>query len=72
MDREAWQAIVHRVAKSQTGLKSLSRHTYKVGRSKYLIFDIHMHFNTICFPINLTNIYQDFYSSKIRTLCPLN
>ena len=24
MDREAWQAIVHRVAKSQTRLKSLS------------------------------------------------
>ena len=24
MDREAWQAAVHRVAKSQTGLKRLS------------------------------------------------
>ena len=28
MDREAWQAIVHRVAKSRTWLKWLSRHTY--------------------------------------------
>ena len=26
MDREAWQAIVHRVTKSQTGLKQLSMH----------------------------------------------
>ena len=26
MDREAWQATVHRVAKSQTGLKRLSTH----------------------------------------------
>ena len=26
-DRGAWQAIVHNVAKSQTKLKSLSRHT---------------------------------------------
>ena len=27
MEREAWQATVHRVAKSQTGLKQLSMHT---------------------------------------------
>ena len=26
MEREAWQATVHRVAKSQTGLKRLSTH----------------------------------------------
>ena len=65
MNRGAWQATVHRVAKSQTRLKSLSRHAYKVGRSKYSIFDIHMHFNTICFPINLTHIYSEFYSSEI-------
>ena len=26
MDRGAWQAVVHRVAKSQTQLKQLSRH----------------------------------------------
>ena len=29
MDREAWQAIVHGVAKSQTGLKQLSMHAGK-------------------------------------------
>ena len=29
MDRGAWQAIVHRVAKSQTQLKELSMHTYR-------------------------------------------
>ena len=28
MDRGAWQAIVHRVAKSQTQLKQLSMHSY--------------------------------------------
>ena len=28
MDRGAWQATVHRVAKSQTGLKQLSTHTH--------------------------------------------
>ena len=28
MDRGAWQAIVHRVTKSQTQLKQLSMHTY--------------------------------------------
>ena len=28
MDRGAWQAIVHRVAKGQTGLKKLRMHTY--------------------------------------------
>ena len=27
MDRETWQAIVHRVTKSRTGLKLLSTHT---------------------------------------------
>ena len=27
MDRGAWQAVVHRVAKSQTRLKRLSTHT---------------------------------------------
>ena len=30
MDRRAWQAIVHRVAKSQTQLKQLSTHAYMV------------------------------------------
>ena len=29
MDREAWQATVHRVAQSQTQLKQLSTHGYK-------------------------------------------
>ena len=29
MDREAWQATDHRVAKSQTRLKQVSRHTLK-------------------------------------------
>ena len=29
MDRAAWRATVHRVAKSQTGLKRLSMHTYR-------------------------------------------
>ena len=28
MDRGTWQATVHRVAKSQTQMKSLSTHTY--------------------------------------------
>ena len=28
VDRGAWQAIVHRVAKGQTGLKKLRMHTY--------------------------------------------
>ena len=28
MDRGAWRAMVHRVAKSQTRLKQLSTHTY--------------------------------------------
>ena len=28
MDRGAWQAVVHRVTKSQTQLKQLSMHTY--------------------------------------------
>ena len=28
MDRGVWRAIVHRVAKSQTGLKQLSMHTH--------------------------------------------
>ena len=28
MDRRAWQAMVHRVTKSQTRLKQLSTHTY--------------------------------------------
>ena len=30
MDRGAWQATVHRVTKSWTGLKQLSTHTRKV------------------------------------------
>ena len=30
MDRGAWRAMVHRVAKSQTRLKQLSTHTYMV------------------------------------------
>ena len=30
MDREAWRATVHKVAKSQTRLKWLSRHTLKI------------------------------------------
>ena len=29
MDRGAWQAKVHRVAKSQTRLKRLSKHTHE-------------------------------------------
>ena len=29
MDREAWQAMVHGVAKNQTGLKRLSMHAGK-------------------------------------------
>ena len=28
MDRGAWQAMVHRITKSQTGLKRLSMHVY--------------------------------------------
>ena len=32
MDRGAWQAIVHRVAKSRTQLKQLSLHTHRVAR----------------------------------------
>ena len=30
MDRGAWQAIVHRVTKSQTQLKQLSMHTRRI------------------------------------------
>ena len=32
MDRGAWQATVHRVAKSPTGLKRLSTCTYKEAK----------------------------------------
>ena len=32
MDREAWQATVHSVAKSQTGLKRLSMHACRKPR----------------------------------------
>ena len=35
MDRGAWQAIVHRVAKSRTQLKQISTHTCK--GTKYVI-----------------------------------
>ena len=29
MERGAWQAMIHRVSKSQTGLKQLSTHAYQ-------------------------------------------
>ena len=33
MDRGAWRAIVHGVAKSQTRLSDSAQHTHKLGRS---------------------------------------
>ena len=40
MDRGAWQAMVHRVAKSQTKLKQLSTHTGKPEKSSTVKFSL--------------------------------
>ena len=37
MDREAWQATVHSVTKSQTGLKQLSK--YYESKEKMMMFE---------------------------------
>ena len=44
MDRGAWQAIVHRVAKSQTPLKQLSTHTLFNNNMRFIYYIcIHIH-----------------------------
>ena len=40
MDREAWQATVHRVAKSQTRLKRLNIHTHRYTHIRIMVFKI--------------------------------
>ena len=57
MDREAWQATVHRVAKSQTGLKQLSTHTGGVVFSRILS----LYYGII-------SVYNGFFFSKLFLL----
>ena len=44
MDRGAWQATVHRVAKSWTWLNWLSMHTYMFSMCTYMFFPHHLIF----------------------------
>ena len=54
MDREAWQATVHRVAKSRTRLKRLSKH----GRHMYVwVVCMHRHVHT----------YVSLFSSSVTS-----
>ena len=54
MDRGAWQAAVHRVAQSQTGLKRLSMHAL----SKQLYSLIFLIYIFILFASHLSNLFM--------------
>ena len=41
-DRGAWQATVHRVAKSRTRLKKLSMHSHVCTKQNLLLFNFHI------------------------------
>ena len=57
MDKGAWRATVHRVAKSQTGLKQLSTHTGGVVFSRILS----LYYGII-------SVYNGFFFSKLFLL----
>ena len=38
IDREAWRAIVHRIAKNQTGLKQPSTHLFQINKIFFFFF----------------------------------
>ena len=54
MDRGAWQAIVHRVAKSQTPLKQLSTHTLFNNNMQFIYY--------ICIHIHMYMAYANTHS----------
>ena len=72
MDRGAWQAAVHRVAQSQTGLKRLSMHALS-KQLQSLIFLIYIFILGFCLILSglyLGNIYN-VYTFLHRRTCKL-
>ena len=68
MDRGVWQVRVHRVAKSQTGLKRLSTHACCVGFHHATTGNSH---NFIYISHNYIYIYIYIYPLPVQTPSPL-
>ena len=59
MDRGAWQATVHRVAKIQTRLKKLIEHAYTIHAYFLCFLNIRTCSLNYCFPLNLYTHHEN-------------
>ena len=69
MEREAWRAIVHRVAKSRTQLKQLSTHTLIIITSiLYRFFTPHPKFCHLLMTYSIINAEMRIFKMSVITL----
>ena len=64
MDRGAWQATVHRVAKSWTQLKQFSTHLWEICYMKYHIYITALTPNSKQTHVHKKYIYQYMHVNK--------